>query len=132
MTLRRTMMVLGALALVLPGVAWAQSQVDQSKSSAAADRRGIYDFAVVMPGMNVGGRIVIKGETGKLEGTIAPDLPGEEPLAFDTVAVNGPQIHLVFTTGQGAAAIDLTPAGDSLIGKISGAFSGDVSAKKVR
>ena len=99
----------------------------------ARDPRGLYDFSVKMPDMALTGRMQIKGDSARLEGTLAVDLPGEEPIATDSIVASGGRLHVVFTTGQGKAAFDLVPAGDSLVGKLSGAVgAGEISAKKVR
>ena len=133
--MNRISLLATALLLAVAGRVSAQGPASTTPAAGGQwDPTGVYDAMIrLSPQQQVGARLVLKGTSAKYEGTIAPDGMGE-PLAFDSIVVRDRKVTLSFTIpGQGQAAIDLVPAGDSVVGKLTGAAGlADVSARKIR
>jgi len=109
-----------------------------SPARASLSPVGVYDVYLTSPdGQKAEARFMVKGESGKYEGTWSFAAMGmEEPLPLDTIRVVGNEIQLglMLPNGMGHRFFHLTPvSADSFVGKTSGGpRSAEVAAKKVR
>lgn len=116
--------------LVSAGVLFACAANPGPPSPAPFDATGTYDFSTYVEGYTVNGTLTVTEGPNGLRGTVSTDMT--EPLALNTVTVDGRTVTGSGSTPEGTFSITMTVEEDGVLtgGWTLGTLGGTVQGRK--